>query len=215
MALLLMSLAYPAVEPAPNAPTPPPPPLPPVPLPSAGSMHWQPQHLQPSLLHSALRASPQAPTVPEQPSAAKQEQQQHPSPSRHPHAATQFWQATASEAATMSDAPAAQASSGMGLEGSAPYWQDEQVEREVHTEGAPTGRGAHEALPMAPTQRDGEEVPSHQVHVGSPPAPCVALQCQSHSPPFVWEKCWHSVTVVLKGGAPFAAMPSSAAIMAQ
>ena len=115
----------------------------------------------------------------------------------------------------MSDAPAAQASSGMGLEGSAPYWQDEQVERAAHTAGAPTGRGAHEALPMAPTQRDGEEVLSHQVHVDSPPAPCVALQCQLHSPPISWEKCWHSVTELLKEGAPFAATPSSAASMAQ
>jgi len=64
---------------------------------------------------------------------------------------------------------------------------------------------------MAPTHSCGVEAASHQAQ-----DPCaVAVQCQLHDPPALWEKDWQAVGVELNPGAALAAMPSSAASNAQ
>ena len=152
-------------------------------------MHWQPQQLQPLLLHSALCTSVHEPIADAPVNDAQQAQQHDPIPSRHPHAARQFWQAAAAVASTISDAPTAQASSGVALLGSAPYWQDEHVgvrRGALQSAGEVTAAGAQDALPMSPTHRGGLE-PSHHLQE-SPSAVCLALQRQAQLPPEVWEK---------------------------
>ena len=169
------------------------------------------------LLHSALCTITQEPIADAPESDAQHAQQQDPSPSMHPHIARQFWQAAAAVASTISDAPTAQASSGVApFWGSAPYWQDEHVGARPcapQAAGESTAAGAHDALPISPTHRGGLES-SHHLQV-LPLAVCFALQCQPQLPPEDWEKLWQEVAVVLKEGAAWAEMPRRVARVMQ